>query len=403
VDAGEVNYFRDVKVEGAPEELVSLTEKVSDIKRGRQYSPKAMRDGQNNLRRLDVYRRIVLDTEEVGEDSLDLTINVATRDPRTAKGTIRYWNDEGFQIGGSWRHRNLLGRGRGFYTAAVFSRLLQRVDFSFWWPALVAPRSREAISLVAERQNEEAYEQVGYGVDLSTTYYFTIENNIQASLLVADVSVTYKTADSTDLDVPLGLLTALTGRLNQNNTDDPFNPRRGFSSWMALKWAPEKVSDNAFIKWEGSGSTYFDQLDPAIFAVRLGLGIGTPTGDTPAIIAGERFYSGGSNSMRGFQRRKLGPKDQADAPVGGEAKLEASLELRGPIYWRLWGALFMDVGQVWLKTDDVKFNEIEVAVGPGLWLMTPVGPLRFDAAYRLTDYDKVEPRWAFHFAVGTAF
>ena len=63
----------------------------------------------------------------------------------------------------------------------------------------------------------------------------------------------------------------------------------------------------------------------------------------------------------------------------------------------------MDAGQVWRKADDIQFNEIEVAAGPGLWIMTPVGPLRFDVGYRLTDYDKVEPRWAFHFAVGTAF
>jgi outer membrane protein assembly complex protein YaeT len=403
IDAGKVNHFREVKVDGAPEEFVALTLKVSDLERGRQFSTKAMRDAQDNLRRLDLYRRITFETEEAGEDSLDLTVSVATRDMKTMKGTVRYWNDEGFEVGAGWRHRNLFGRGRGFYIDAVASRLIQRLDLSLWWPALIAPRTRESISLVGERQNEEAYEQIGYGVDLSTTYFFTIENNFQISLIVADVSVTYKSADTVGLDVPQGLMTILRGRVNQNSTDDPFNPRRGFSSWTQISYAPEGISDNSFVKWEGSGSTYFSQIEPAILALRLGLGAGAPTGDTPAIIAGQRFYSGGSNSMRGFQRRKLGPKDSAGAPLGGEAKLEASAEVRIPLFWRIWGALFADAGQVWLEAGDIDLSKIEVAVGPGLWVMTPVGPFRFDLGYRLTDHDKTESRWAFHFAVGVAF
>ena len=107
--------------------------------------------------------------------------------------------------------------------------------------------------------------------------------------------------------------------------------------------------------------------------------------------------------MRGFGRRKLGPKDLAGAPVGGEVKFEASVELRGPIYRRLWGTVFVDAGQVWPKTGNVKLTEIEVAIGPGLWLLTPIGPLRFDVGYRLTLFDETEPRWAYHLAVGPAF
>jgi outer membrane protein insertion porin family len=376
---------------------------VSDIKRGLRYSTKVMRDSQNNVRRLDLYRRVIFNTEEVGNDSLDLTIDVATRDPRTVKTTLRYWNDEGLRVGLSWRHRNLFRAGRGLFTEVIASRLLQRAEVSLWWPAVFAPKSREAISMVAERQSEEAYEQFGYGVHLSTTYFFTIENNVQVSLLVGDVTVNYKTADSVDLDVPTGLWTVLSGRANQNSADDPFNPRKGFSSWTELNWAPDFASDNAYVKWEGSGSTYLGQLEPAIFAIQLGLGVGTPTGDTRAIIASERFYSGGANSMRGFGRRKLGPKDSAGAPIGGEAKFEASAELRTPIYWRIWGAAFLDAGQVWLKSDSVDLSKIEVAVGPGLWLMTPVGPVRFDVGYRLTMHDETEPRVAYHFGVGAAF
>ena len=107
--------------------------------------------------------------------------------------------------------------------------------------------------------------------------------------------------------------------------------------------------------------------------------------------------------MRGFKRRKLGPLDIDGAPLGGEAKLEASAEFRFPIVWRLHGTAFVDVGQVWRTLRDATVDTIEVAVGPGLWLETLVGPLRVDLGYRLTDYEKSQPRWVFHFSIGPAF
>lgn len=401
--AGAVNYFRNVTVKGAPDDLVALTERISNIRNGRRYSTKALTDAQDNLRRLDIYRRIVFDMTEVGADSLDLSIDVAERDPRTVKATLRYWNDEGFRLGLSWRHRNLFKAGRGLYTASVGSRLLQRAEVSLWWPALVAPRTKEEFSIGFERENEEAYEQFGYGTTVSSTYFFTIENNIQVSLLVGSIAVTYKTADSANLDVPEGLIMVLSTRANQNSTDDPFNPRRGFSSWSTLDWAPAGISENAYLKWEGSASTYLGQVEPAVFAIKLGLGLATTLGDASALIPGTRFYSGGSNSMRGFARRKLGPKDSEGAPVGGEAKLEASVEIRGPLFWRVWGTAFLDAGQVWPRVEEFNLGEIELAVGPGLWIMTPIGPLRFDIGYRLTMRDVIEPRIVYHFAIGTAF
>lgn len=107
--------------------------------------------------------------------------------------------------------------------------------------------------------------------------------------------------------------------------------------------------------------------------------------------------------MRGFGRRKLGPLDSTGAPLGGEAMLEGSAELRFPLFWRFRGAGFVDSGQVWPTFDEITPDNIEVAVGSGLWLQTIIGPLRADLAYRLTTYEKSQPRWVFHFSIGPAF
>jgi outer membrane protein insertion porin family len=403
-EPGFVNYFRNVNVENASKDLVPLTGKVTDIRGGQRYSPKRIKDAQENLRRLDLYRRIRVGTEEVGSDSLDVVVDVAARRPQTIKARLSYWNDEGFRLGLSWRHRNLFRGGRGLFAGATASLLLQRFDVSSWWPALIAPRTREAVSVIVEHQNEEAYGQLRRGVELSSSYFFTLDDNIRTAISVSNVDVDRKTTGEMDESVEEGLLTELYVRVNQNNTDDPFNPTTGTSSWSELTWAPNGVvSDNHYLLWEGSGSTYMTVYEYTILALRLGVGLGTPTGASGSILASQRFYSGGANSMRGFRRRALGPKDAAGAPVGGEAKAEASFEIRQPLFWRIWGTLFADVGQVWRKLDDIRLDRMEVAVGPGIWLMTPVGPLRFDVAYRLTLWDESEPRWAYHLSIGPAF
>ncbi|MBR4166745.1 MAG: BamA/TamA family outer membrane protein, partial [Bacteroidales bacterium] len=73
----------------------------------------------------------------------------------------------------------------------------------------------------------------------------------------------------------------------------------------------------------------------------------------------KQFYSGGANSMRGWQARALGPgRSPADTSFvipsqTGDMKLEANLEYRFPMFWKLYGALFTDIGNVWtLKSTD---------------------------------------------------
>ena len=88
---------------------------------------------------------------------------------------------------------------------------------------------------------------------------------------------------------------------------------------------------------------------------------------------------------------------------GGAAKLESSVELRFPLFRSLFGATFVDAGQVWRRFEDARGKDVEVASGLGLMIKTPAGPLRIDYAWRLTHQDKIEPRAQFHFSIGNPY
>ena len=92
-------------------------------------------------------------------------------------------------------------------------------------------------------------------------------------------------------------------------------------------------------------------------ANRIEIGIGIPYGNSSYLPFVRQFVIGGSNSLRGFVPRRLGPgrvlttsEQQIAYPqIGGDYKLEAQTELRFPILGSLKGAVFADAGNIWSK------------------------------------------------------
>lgn len=90
---------------------------------------------------------------------------------------------------------------------------------------------------------------------------------------------------------------------------------------------------------------------------RFNIGIGIPYGNSSYLPFTCQFVIGGSNSLRGFVPRQLGPGRVLTTPeqqitypqIGGDYKLEVQTELRFPLISKLRGALFIDAGNIWSK------------------------------------------------------
>ncbi len=137
-------------------------------------------------------------------------------------------------------------------------------------------------------------------------------------------------------------------------------------------------------------------------ASRLIAGIGIAHGNSSTLPYVKQFYIGGSNSIRAFDARALGPGSyktpdslaaNSFADQAGDIKLEANIEYRFPIVSVLKGALFVDAGNIWLRKDDPNrpgggfsksfLDEIGVGTGFGLRIDLSFFILRFDLAFPL--------------------
>jgi len=102
------------------------------------------------------------------------------------------------------------------------------------------------------------------------------------------------------------------------------------------------------------GKTWrFGRKDGQAIATRILAGAGFAYGNSTALPFEKHFYAGGANSLRGWQARSVGPGHAAmDSTFvipnqTGDMKLEANIEYRYKLFWKLEGATFIDVGNVW--------------------------------------------------------
>ena len=93
-------------------------------------------------------------------------------------------------------------------------------------------------------------------------------------------------------------------------------------------------------------------------ATRLLAGAGHAYGNSTSLPFEKHFYAGGANSLRGWQARTVGPglspmdKSFVIPNQTGDMRLEANIEYRFDLFWKLAGAVFVDAGNVWTLKDD---------------------------------------------------
>jgi len=116
----------------------------------------------------------------------------------------------------------------------------------------------------------------------------------------------------------------------------------------------------------------------------------------------ERLYLGGSNNLRGFPFREVGPQDENGEPIGGQTMARTTIEWTFPIIEKARGAVFYDTGFVNTSSWAFGFNHIASDIGVGIRLDLPIGPLRLDYGYPLLR-DGYNGGGHFNFNVGYQF
>src|SRR5207247_326248 len=168
-----------------------------------------------------------------------------------------------------------------------------------------------------------------------------------------------------------------------NWTDDLLDPTRGWVTSASVEPVGGFLGGKfSFVRLQGEGRRYQPLVADLAAAFRFRLGAEEPFGGSRDVPLFERLYAGGIGSVRGYERRHVGPLIDDD-PVGGRSLVEGSAELRHPVTERLGAALFAGAGQGSLRSLGFPLDDLRYGFGFGVRYKSPVGPLRVDLGFPL--------------------
>ena len=170
----------------------------------------------------------------------------------------------------------------------------------------------------------------------------------------------------------------VTASLVYDRRDNPFLTRNGeritYTWWVAGPGGTEQIYG-----FDVEASKYWHLPWDTILLVNAEVaGVDKWGSQTKIVKIYDRLFLGGSNNLRGFDFRDVGPKDPSGEPLGGQSMARATIEYTFPLIEKARGAIFYDTGFVNTNPWDYNFDNVASDIGFGLRLDLPIGPLRVD-------------------------
>jgi outer membrane protein assembly complex protein YaeT len=206
----------------------------------------------------------------------------------------------------------------------------------------------------------------------------------------------------------------LTTTFTRETRDEVLDATRGSFNSHAFAYSPSWLgSDQSYVKYFGQYFHYIalqrehrERFTNVVlrprFVYAVGLRVGLAKSIGSVLPRGERFFAGGSSTIRGFAHNAVGPVDDSGIPFGGDAMIVINNELRVPLLSIFDGVVFSDLGNVFPRLADFSFTDLRKTAGIGLRARTRWFLVRGDYGV-LLDQRAGERRGRFYFSIGQAF
>jgi outer membrane protein insertion porin family len=438
--AGPQAAIEEIEVEGERSVSDRYVIRESGLKVGDRYSYNEIQQAQRELFNHHLFQFVTISIPQQQQDStLELLMRVREASLRTVETSIGFGTEELARGQLRWIHRNAFGKGHQFTATGRASFIQQLGSLDYLIPYVYNNKSSFLISPFGEHQLEKSYELYRAGLtnsfiyqhrrNLTGTVSYQITKNRELSQQ-EDISLPDSTTryDLSSLQLS-GYYSQGYGREQLGWVVQPYAEISGFFGFATFAFQKASVDVRRFTKIGES----------TMLAARVQAG-GIVNASVDSLPRNIRFFLGGTNSVRGWLRQELGPKEatfrsevvedpgsgQADTvstfdryvPVGGRAMFGFNIELRQEFNKFIEGfgiAAFLDGGQIWRSLSSIGDRGLQFGTGAGLRYRSPIGPLRIDLGYKInpTDQDlglfEEQDQYGFwdrvgiHFSIGQAF
>jgi translocation and assembly module TamA len=354
---------------------------------GQQFSPTQLEAAREDLASLGVFSVVRIEPRDhVDPDgTIPLIVDVTERPLHAVDVGAAYSTDLGINLNAGWHHRNLFGNAEQLNLTAgaqlggdVVHQPGYNLGIQFIKPDFLTLDQSLEIDLGAIKQSLDAYDQ------RALTQKIEIDRKLLKFWTVG-IGLTGEQEEITQEGVRRQYeLVGLPLSVKFDNTNSLLDPTDGLRAAALL--APTQSfghSSTTFVIAQLSGSAYFDLSGAGRSVMALRGLVGKAYGaDQFSLPPDQRFYAGGSGTVRGFRYQSIGPHFPDNRPTGGTAVSAGSIEFRQRILDKFGAVAFVDAGQVTANGSPFTSNW-RVGAGIGARYYTSIGPLRLDVAIPL--------------------
>jgi len=407
IQKGKQVYFEEIVISGNTKTRDKVIRRQLKVYEQELYSGKRLKQGIRNLYRLDYFEDIKVNTVKgSGDDKMKLDIEVTEKSTGSFSFGAGYGNVENLFGTISVAERNLFGRGQNLSLSAQLGTTTQKVTLSFTEPWMFDMPLSAGFDAYVWEYNFDAYDKnsVGGKVRVGYPLYDYTRGTLAYNYDISDITnVDDTAADSIKDDAGEHTKSSVTARVRWDSRDNLFNPKDGSVYSIEGEYAG-LGGDVGFYKTIGETGWYlplFWQFTGVVHA-KAGYIAQLEGMDLPDY---EKFYMGGINSLRGFKRDDLSPRDENGATFGGDKFVQFNFELKFPLLEDLgvFGLVFFDTGDIYAVNEDLDFGNLRSSAGPEIRWLSPMGPIRLAYGYILDPQSTDEASGNWEFSMASAF
>jgi outer membrane protein insertion porin family len=440
IEPGPVIQINEIEIRGNVLTKTSILEKELTVKTGEVFRLSKALESQRNLFETGLFTEAEIIPENLDTErrTVDLVVRVRERKSAYVEAGFGVGNVLGSRVVGEWGDRNLFGTGRRLRLKSEYSfGIFKEGTFDF---EDLDPRVK------FYRYDVEFNQRHVFGTKVLLGFNAFLEKDATVDPIVIrttglllggkrrvrrntevflDVRQERIERESPDIDNEKSTSRIIGATIAHDTRNFILDPRTGGYRNLRLELAGGLLGgDNDFYTMTGTYQKYVKLGWGVVLGLRTRAGFADAYGNSATVPIENRYFTGGGNSVRGYDENSLGPTTTSsfsgEDVIGGRVLLLTNAELRYPLpllsRFNFSGTLFVDGGNVWasLKAidpknfrlyadeSDVEQEDYRYSVGLGIRYNTPVGPIRLDFGVPVKQEEGVSSG-RFHISLGQIF
>ncbi|MEN8210807.1 MAG: outer membrane protein assembly factor BamA, partial [Thermodesulfobacteriota bacterium] len=409
IDKGEPVYFNRIEISGNYKTRDKVIRREIKIVEQDLYSKENIQRSFKNLNRLNYFSDIdIKPVKTENENIMDLDVNVVEQQTGNFSFGGGFSSEDGGFLSGSVEERNLFGKGQNLKFEAKFGQEDILYNLSYFEPYIMDTQISGGIQLYKEDREFDNYDKEALGMTLKFGYRLFDYTRIGINYNIEDYEITNVQTDNTFMTPGSFLTSSIKPYIQYDSRDDYFLPTEGSMHKFSIEYAGEFLGgDIDYTKYLVETGIAFPLFWKFTGILHAEGGYLDDRSDSDIDIDHVKFYLGGMNSIRGFDKYDINGNRSGDVKdMGGDKYIQFNAEITFPFAekYRVAGVFFYDRGDVYRTGEDIDFGDQFSSVGMGIRWNSPMGPIRLEYGWVIDGKDvKERGDGEFEFSVGAFF